>query len=185
MKRNRTQNRMKRPPSPVRREEASGWPLRIGVLLLCFFLERCILNRFPLWGGTPLLMPLVVAAIGFLEGSGPGAVCGLGAGLAGALAMGSDGTALIWFETAVGLVCGATLDKALGRTFPGYLLCALGTMLLWEGLQAVIHILFLGDAPGAVLALAGAEGVYSLVFAPILYPVFHTLHDRFRSEPEF
>ncbi|MCD7945612.1 MAG: hypothetical protein LUF81_03240 [Clostridiales bacterium] len=176
---------MKRPPAPVRREEVSGWPIRIGVLLLCFFLERCVLNRFPLWGGTPLLMPLAVASIGFLEGSGPGAVCGLGAGLASALAMGSDGTALIWFDTAIGLACGATLDKALGRTFPGYLLCALVTMLLWEGLQSVIHIFFLGDAADAVLALAGAEGGYSLIFAPVLYLVFLLLHDRFRSELEF
>ncbi len=66
MKRNRTQNRMKRIPFPDRREETSGWPVRIGALLLCFFLERCILNRFPLWGGTPLLTPLAVAAVGFL-----------------------------------------------------------------------------------------------------------------------
>ncbi|MCD8382969.1 MAG: hypothetical protein LUC30_08700 [Clostridiales bacterium] len=176
---------MKRPAPPPRREESSGWPARIGVLLLCFFLERCVLNRLPLWGGTPLLMPLAAAAVGFLEGSGAGAICGLGAGLASALAMGSDGTALIWFDTAVGLVCGFTLDRALGRTFPGYLLCALGTMLLWEGLQAVIHILFLGDAAVTVLALAGAEGGYSLLFAPVIYLVFRLLHDRFRSEPEF
>lgn len=161
------------------------WLAYTGLFFLLFFLERCVLNRFPLWGVIPWLTPLAVTAVGFLEGAFSGSVFGLGAGLLSALALGTGHAGLIWSYTAIGIACGTTVNKTLGRTFPGYLLCGLAALCFLEGLQAAWRIFLLGDPAEAVLRIAGAEGLFSLLFAPLLYPGFRWICGRFRSEMEF
>lgn len=161
------------------------WLTYSGAFFLFFFLERCVLNRWPLWGGTPMLAPLTAAAVGFFEGAFAGSLFGLGTGLLSALAIGPGSARLVWCYTAIGIACGATLNKALGRTFPGYLLCALGSLAFLEGGQLLIRLLFLDGEPRPVLTLAGAEGLYSLLLAPVIYLVFWAVYRRFRSELEF
>lgn len=161
------------------------WLAYTGAFFLCFFLERCVCNRWSLWGGTPLLAPLTAAAVGFFEGAFAGSLFGLGTGLLSALAIGRGSARLIWCYTAIGIACGATLNKSLGRTFPGYLLCALGSLAFLEGIQLFIRLLFLKEEAQPVLALAGAEGMYSLLFAPVIYLAFWAVYRRFRSELEF
>ena len=71
-----------------------------------------------------MLVPLTAAAVGFLEGAMPGSVFGVTAGLFSALTLGPGHARFIWCDCAIGILCGATVNKALGRTFHGYLLCA-------------------------------------------------------------
>lgn len=167
-------------------QDRSGWKWgclsALFLLLLC--LERCLLNRFPLWGAVPQLAPLVVAAVGFWEGAFSGSVFGLGAGLLCALTSGGE-AAFVWQYTAIGLACGTTVDKTLGRSLLGYLLCALASLLFLEGLQVVVRVFFLNQPWATVGRIAGAEGLYSLLFAPLIYPAVRGLSRRFRPEMEF
>lgn len=170
-----------------------GWKDRSGqkwasfsaLLVLLFLLESCVCNRFPLWGAVPRLMPLAVAAVGFWEGTFAGAVFGLGGGLLCALTAGSEGGALIWQYTAIGLACGTTVNKSLGRSLLGYLLCALASLLFLEGLQVLTRVLFLHEPAEAVVRIAGAEGLYSLLYALPIYPAARGVSRKFRREMEF
>lgn len=161
------------------------WGSYAGLFFLLFFLERCVFNRLPLWGTVPLLTPLAVAAVGFWEGSFSGALFGLGAGLLCALTGGVQGAGLIWQYTAIGIACGTTVNKTLGRSLLGYLLCALGSLTFLEGLEVLVRLLFLNQAAGPVCRIAGGEGLYSLLFAPLVYPLFREVRRRFRTEMEF
>ncbi len=161
------------------------WLTYSAAFFLCFFLERCILNRFPLWGALPMLAPLTAAAVGFLEGAFPGSVFGLAAGLFSALALGPGHARLIWCNTLIGLFCGATVNKAIGRTFHGYLLCAGGSLAFLEGLELLLRLFFDDQAAGPVLSMAGAEGLYSFLFSPLVYLLFWHIYRRFRSDLEF
>lgn len=161
------------------------WASYSGLYLLLFLLESCLLSRFPLAGTIPRLTPLGVAAVGFWEGSCSGALFGLGAGALCALVPGGQGAALVWQYTAVGLFCGTTVDKTLGRSFFGYLLCALLTLLGLEGLQVGLRVLFLDQPLGAVARIAGWEGLYSLFFAPLIYPAVRLVREKFRQDREF
>lgn len=161
------------------------WVCHSALFLLLLLLERCVCNRVPLWGAVPRLAPLAVAAVGVWEGSFSGAVFGLGAGLLCALSPGSEGAALIWQYTAIGLACGTTVNKTLGRSLAGYLLCALASLLFLEGLQVLGRILFFNQEAEAVCRIAGAEGLYSLLFAPLIYPAVRGVSRKFRTEMEF
>lgn len=155
------------------------------LFLLLFLLESCVCNRFPLWGAIPRLAPLTVAAVGTREDAFSGSLFGLGAGLLCALTAGTEGAVLIWQYTAIGLFCGTTVDKTLGRSLPGYLLCAVGSMLFLEGCQVFVRVLFLNQAAQPVLRIAGAEGLYSLLYAPVIYLVVRGVSRKFRLEMEY
>lgn len=168
------------------RSRAEGkWLRYAGLLLLLWFLERCVLNRLPLGGLLPWLTPLGVAALGFWEGSYVGAVWGVAAGLLTGLTGSTGGAALIWQEMLIGIACGTTRNKALGRTLLGYLLCALGSLLFLEGGQILVRACFLGQELAAVCRIAGGEGLCSLAFAPLIYPAFRWVSRRFGTEMEF
>ena len=161
------------------------WASYSGLYLLLFLVESCLLSRFPLAGAIPRLTPLGVAAVGFWEGAYSGSLFGLGAGVLCALAPGGQGAALVWQYTAIGLLSGTTVDKTLGRSFLGYLLCALVTLLGLEGLEIGVRFLFFDQPLGTVAAIAGAEGLYSLLFAPLIYPAVRFVRETFRQDREF
>lgn len=165
--------------------DLSKWLCYAGAFFFCFFLERCIFNAIPLWHAVPLLAPLAVAAAGFLEGAFSGAVFGLGAGFLCALTYGQGNARMIWCLTLVGMLCGATVKKALGRTFPGYLLCAVGAMGFLEGMQLLLRLLFAEGNAGAVVGTALGEAGYSLLFTPMIFWVFWLVYRHFRSPLEF
>lgn len=132
-----------------------------------------------------MLVPLTVAAVGFLEGAFSGSVFGTAAGLLTALALGGGHARLIWCDMLIGTLCGATVNKALGRTFHGYLLCAAGSVAFLEGMELLLRLVLAHGEAEPVLALAAAEGVYSFFFAPPVYLLFWCVHRRFRSDLEF
>lgn len=169
-----------------RRERTRALWVSYGILFaVVFFLERCVCNRFPLFGAVPLAAPVVVALAGSLEGAWFGTAFGLAAGVLCALVYQPVGAAMVWACTALGLACGLTVNRTMGRTFLGCLLCALGGVVWIEAVQAVPRLLFLEQDPAAVGRIAGAEALYSALFAPLLYPVVRAIHERFGLEPDY
>ncbi len=156
------------------------WIAYILLILLALVLERCVFNRLPLQSAVPQLLPLLTAAIGFFEGAAPGAWLGLGAGFLSSLLTGE--TALLWFCPLLSIYCGSTRNKALGRTFFGYLLCAVGGMLLLEAGEILWRYLFLDWELASLLSVALAEGGYSLLFVPVWYLLCWQINDRMPGE---
>ncbi|MBQ8935310.1 MAG: EamA family transporter, partial [Oscillospiraceae bacterium] len=105
--------------------------------------------------------------------------------LLSALALGPGHARFIWCDCAIGILCGATVNKALGRTFHGYLLCAAGSLGALEGLELLLRLFFDDQEAGPVLATAGGELAYSILFAPVIYLLFWGIYRRFRSDLEF
>ncbi len=169
-----------------RRERLHALWAAYGLLFAAvFFLERCVCNRFPLLGAVPLIAPVLCALVGSLEGAWFGAAFGLAGGVLCALVYRPVGAAMVWAVTAVGLASGLTVNRALGRTFLGCLLCALGAVVWIEGVQAVPRLLFLHQEAAAVGRVAGAEALCSALFAPLLYPAARAIHERFGLEGDY
>lgn len=156
------------------------WAIYGVLILAAFVLERCVFNRLVLWNAVPVLLPLVVSAIGFLEGSGAGAVLGLGAGFLAGLTAGEAGP--VWLYPFMAIACGSTRDKALGRTFLGYLLCAGAGMLFLESSRLLWQGLFRNWDMAAMLPVAAGEAAYSLLFAPVWYAICWQVNDRLPAE---
>ena len=106
-------------------------------LLPVWWLDAYLLSRWPVWGVTPVLLPVAVAAVSALEGVSGGAGFGFGAGLlwAGAYA-GSDGSRVILL-TLLGILGGVLSRYALAQGLLGCVLCSAITV----GLVELFHIL--------------------------------------------
>ena len=57
----------------TRQDLIHKWAVYALALLPVWLLDSCILPRFPLFGITPMLLPLALTAVAVLEGSGAGA----------------------------------------------------------------------------------------------------------------
>ena len=101
------------------------WGVYTLALLPVWFLEAFVLPRYPLFGVSPMLLPLAVVVVGVPEGAAGGAGFGVGVGaLCSAVYTGSDG--LIWLGLClIGLGCGALSQYVLRRDLLGCFLCAL------------------------------------------------------------
>lgn len=159
------------------------WCSYAGGFLVCFFLERCVCNALPLWQAVPLLTPLAAAAVGFWEGAEAGALFGLGAGLLASAACGPGHARMIWMLSLIGWLCGQTVQRSLGRTLPGYLLCAAAAMAGVEAVQTALA--FRGEHLEAVASIALREGGCSLLYAPGVGLLFSCLYRRFRPSLEW
>ena len=143
----------------------------LGVLPF-WLAETQILNRVPLFGVIPVLLPLAAVAVGLWEGARDGAVFGLCLGIiADATYPGAPG-GMIFGLSLLGFLTGAMSQYGVRQTFVGYAMCAGVSMGLLE-LSRVGWSLFthLGP-PDAIVLVALKEGLWSLCFIPLIYPLF-------------
>lgn len=143
----------------------------LGVLPI-WLAETQILNRVPLFGVIPVLLPLAAVAAALWEGARRGAVFGLCVGLvADATYPGVPGGITLGL-CALGFLTGAMSQYGVRQTYVGYLLCAGVSMGLLELARVVwamfTHLGTLGD----VVLVAGKEGLWSLCFTPLIYLLF-------------
>ena len=138
--------------------------------------ETQILNRIPRFGVIPVLLPLAAVAVALWEGARCGAVFGLCLGIiADATYPGAPGGMTLGL-CLLGFLTGAASQYEVRQTFVGYALCAGVSMGLLE-LARVAWCLFtrLGPLP-AVALVAAKEGLWSLCFIPLIYPLFKFIY---------
>lgn len=147
-------------------------------LLPVWWLEIFVLNRFPLLGITPMLLPLCAVAAAAMEGPAGGAGFGLAVGvLCDAVYFGTRGTMTLGL-TLIGWATGAAITFVLDRNFFGCLLCAAGGLSAIEAGRVFVRA-FTGVAGlPELLAVAVPELLWSLVFLLAIYPWFQFLHGR-------
>lgn len=154
------------------------WTIYGLALLPVWWLEVFVLNRFPVLGVFPMLLPLAGVAVAVLEGTLAGAGFGLAVGvLCDAVYFGGHGFLTLGL-CLIGWGAGAAAQYVLSRNFGGCLLCAAAGLVLIDTVR-VFTGLFTGLAPlPALLRVALPEVLWSLCFACLLYPWFTWVRRR-------
>ena len=124
------------------------WGVYALAILPIWFLEVYVLNRLPVLGVTPMLMPLAAVAAAVLEGATGGAGYGL----------------------FVGILCDAAYHgtNGLRQNLVGCLLCSFGALLCIVAVRVAVHLLRGSASLGALLRVAVPEALWSMVF---VFPV--------------
>ena len=147
-------------------------------LLGVWLLDAYVLSRFPVFGVTPILLPVAATAVGVLEGVSGGAGFGLATGLLWATAYPSSMGLRVLLLTVVGMLTGALAQYALSQTLMGCLLCSAATLAVIEAAYAAQELFFLRATLWSVLRSALPQLLWTLCWAPVVYGVFHRVFLR-------
>ena len=100
------------------------WGVYALALVPVWFLELFVLNRFPLFGVAPMLLPLAAVCVAVLEGTTAGAGFGLFVGiLCDAAYFNTDGAMTVGL-CLIGVGAGALAQYVLRQNLVGCLLCS-------------------------------------------------------------
>lgn len=160
----------------MRRSDVTKWLIYALGVAVVWMAETLFLNRLPLFGVIPVLLPLTAVAVGLWEGAFPGAVFGLCLGVfADAVYPGLPGGMTLGL-CLIGWLTGAMSQYRVRQNLPGYLICAVSAAAALALVRASAALLSHRGTTGAVFSLAGREMACSLVYAIPIYLLFFLLH---------
>ena len=155
----------------TRRDYIHQWMAYAIALLVVMGLERLILNRFPVYGVIPVLLPLALVACAVFEGPKAGAGFGIAVGVMMAIGAGG-GYWRVLVCSAAGLAVGLLTRYVLRHDFVGHVLCCFFVLLLRMAWCVGIRALN-GTAELTVLLQVGVpELLWSMVFTVPVYLIF-------------
>lgn len=154
------------------------WLAYALALLPVWFAQAFLVNRFPLFGVIPSLMPLAAVAVAVLEGASAGAGFGLAVGvLFDTLEPGSAGWMTLAL-TLVGLCAGLLAQYVLRQDLLGCLVCSLLALAALDAGRILAGLLTGRAGLAAMAAVAGREIAWSLCFVPVVYLLFRWVFRR-------
>ena len=162
----------------TRRDFIHKWLVYALGLLPVWLLDAYILPRYPLYGASPMLLPLAAAAVAVLEGAYSGTGFGLGVGLLWELAYPGGFGGLVFFLALAGMAMGAVSQYALSQTFIGCLICAAGTVGLLELLRIARGLLTNAAPLTALVEAAAPEFLWSVAWTPLVWLLFRTVYRK-------
>lgn len=162
----------------TRRDFIHKWLVYALGLLPVWLLDAYILPRYPLYGASPMLLPLAAAAVSVLEGAYSGTGFGLGVGLLWEAAYPGGFGGLVFFLALAGMAMGAVSQYALSQTFVGCLICAAGTVGLLELLRIARGLLTNAAPLSALLEAAAPEFLWSLAWTPLIWLLFRAVYRK-------
>ena len=162
----------------TRRDFIHKWLVYALALLPVWLLDACILPRCPLWGTTPMLLPLAAAAVSVLEGAYSGTGFGMAVGLLWELAYPGGFGGQVFFLALAGMAMGAVSQYALSQSFPGCLICSAGVLGLLGLLRVARGLLTNLAGLPQLLQVAVPEFLWSLVWTPLVWLLFRFLYNR-------
>lgn len=161
-----------------RRDQIYKWAAYGGAFLLVCLVETSLLNRWPLFGIIPVLMPIAAVTVAFLDGPVAGAIFGGVAGLiCNAAYYGSHGSQCLLLAL-LGAAVGLVMQYGLVQNMAGHLICAAGALVLYDGLRILLRLLGGTQGLGSMLQVAAGEILWSLCFAPLIYLLFRAVRRR-------
>ena len=161
----------------TRRDFIHKWTVYALGLLPVWALDAYILPRWPLFGITPMLLPLA-AAVAVLEGAYAGTGFGMAVGLLWELAYPGGFGGLVFFLALAGMAMGAVSQYALSQSLIGCLLCSAGVLALLDLLR-IARILFINAARlSDLLQVAVPEFLWSLAWTPLVWLLFRAIYNR-------
>ncbi len=143
-----------------------------------WLLDAYILPRLPVFGVTPMLLPLAVVAVAVLEGAYAGAGYGLGIGLLWEAAYPGGFGGLVFGMAVAGMVSGALSQYALRQSYPGALICSSGTLAVLDALRVLRGLLTDAAPLSALLQVAVPEFLLSLAWSPAVWLLFRAVFTR-------
>ena len=162
----------------TRRDLIQKW-LTYGLGLLSVWLaDAYILPRYPLWGVTPMLLPLAAAAVAVLEGAYAGTGFGLAVGLLWELAYPGGFGGQVFFLALAGMAMGAVSQYALSQSFLGCLLCSAGVLGLLDLLRVAQRLFINAASLSDLLQVAAPEFFWSLAWTPLVWLLFRSIYRR-------
>ncbi|RKI65419.1 rod shape-determining protein MreD [bacterium 1xD42-67] len=162
----------------TRRDLIHKWTVYALGLLPVWVLDAYILSRYPLWGTSPMLLPLAVAAVAVLEGAYAGTGFGLAVGLLWELAYPGGFGGLVFYLALAGMAMGAVSQYALSQSFAGCLICSAGVLGLLDLLRVARGLLVDLASLSDLLQVAVPEFLWSLAWTPPVWLLFRTIYRR-------
>ena len=158
------------------RDQIHKWFFYALGLFLVWVLDAQILNRLPVLGTIPMLLPLAVVSVAVLEGALPGSGFGLAVGLLWTLAYPGSSSLLVFGMALAGFLVGIVSQYALNQNFLGCLICSAAVLAVQEVVRLLAG-LFTQIAPIQSL-LQVAEFLWSLCWMPLVYLIFRSIFRR-------
>ena len=143
-----------------------------------WLLDEFVLNRVPLFGVVPMLLPLTVVAVAVLEGSVAGAGFGMAVGLLWELAYPGGSGILVFGMTLAGMLTGSIAQYALSQSFVSCLLCSAGVLAMIDGARIVRYLFVQAETLDVLLQVVASEIAVSLCFTPFIYLLFRMVFRR-------
>jgi len=147
-------------------------------LLSVWWLDAYILSRWPVFGVTPILLPVAVTAVSVLEGVSGGAGFGLGTGLIWAAAYPGGHGGRVLLLTLMGMFTGALAQYALAQTLLGCLLCSAAVLAVTELIRMAQELFFLRAQLWPALCAAAPQLLWTLCWVPAVYGIFYRVFTR-------
>ena len=162
----------------TRRDLIHKWAVYALGLLPVWVLDAYILSRYPLWGISPMLLPLAVAAVAVLEGAYAGTGFGLAVGLLWELAYPGGFGGLVFYLALAGMAMGAVSQYALSQSFAGCLICSAGGLGVLDLLRVARGLLVDLASLSDLLQVAAPEFFWSLAWTPLVWLLFRSIYRR-------
>ena len=162
----------------TRRDFIHKWFVYALGLLPVWVLDAYILSRYPLWGTSPMLLPLAVAAVAVLEGAYAGTGFGLAVGLLWELAYPGGFGGLVFYLALAGMAMGAVSQYALSQSFAGCLICSAGVLGVLDLLRVARGLLVDLASLSDLLQVAAPEFFWSLAWTPLVWLLFRSIYRR-------
>ncbi len=166
----------------TRRDHTIKWLLYALGAVPVWLMETTVLNRLPLFGIIPVLLPLAAVAAALFEGARSGAVYGLCLGVvADAIYPGTPG-GMILALAVIGWLTGVLGQYRVRQTYVGYLLCAALGMLVLEAAHVLTGLITRLGPATALLKTAAMEGAWSLVFTLPIFGLYKLIYNKVGGE---
>ena len=162
----------------TRRNLLHKWSVYALGLLLVWVLDAYILPRYPVFGISPMLLPLAAAAVAVLEGAHAGAGFGMAVGLVWELAYPGGFGGLVFGMALAGMAVGAASQYVLSQNFFSCLLCSAGVLGTLDGLRLIRALFIRLDTLDVLLRVAVPEVLLSLCWTPLVYLIFRSIFRR-------
>lgn len=153
------------------------WLIYGLALLPVWFLETYVLSRISIFGVSPTLLPLAAITVAVLEGGASGAGFGLAVGVICDAVYGTNG-AMTLSLTLLGAGAGITAQYLVRQNLVGCVLCSAAGLFLIELFRVGWRLLFQVADLAALLRVAVPEFLFSIVFVPLIYAIFHWVWSR-------
>ena len=160
------------------RDQIHKWFFYALGLFPVWVLDAYVLNRLPVFGIIPMLLPLAVVSVAVLEGAYAGAGFGLAVGLLWELSYPGGFGGLVFGMTLAGMAVGAVTQYALSQNFVSCLLCSAAVLGVLDGLQILRALFIQMDTLDVLLQVAVPEVLLSLCWTPVVYLIFRLIYRR-------
>lgn len=162
----------------TRRDLIHKWFIYSLGLVVVWLLDAYVLPRYPVYGTTPMLLPVAVVAVAVLEGALAGSGFGLAVGLLWEVAYPGGFGGLVAFLAVMGMLTGALAQYALSQSLPGCLLSSALMLGVLDGMRILRGLLtHAADLP-TMLEVAVPECLLSLAWTPLVYLLFRQIFKR-------